>query len=103
MSKKLSFKEIINDSKPVLIDFFAEWCGPCKAMSPVLSELVGKLDGNAKVIKIDVDKNPQLAAQLQIRGVPTFMIFKDGELKWRESGMQSGQALLELLNKYSEN
>jgi thioredoxin 1 len=103
MSKKMTFNEIINDDKPVLIDFFAEWCGPCKAMSPVLSELAGKLGDNGRIIKIDVDKNPQLASQLKIMGVPTFMIFRNGEMQWRESGMKSGQVLLDLMNKYSKS
>ena len=84
------FKELINGEKPVLIDFHATWCGPCKSMSPVIDNVAKALKGKAKVIKIDIDKNQELAQKLNIRGVPTFIIYQNGEIMWRESGMQSG-------------
>ena len=99
MSTKKSFKELINSEQPVLVDFFAEWCGPCKAMGPILQEVASKTNGSAKIIKVDVDKNPALANQLGIRGVPTFIVFQNGEIKWRQSGMQSANALLNVLEQ----
>ena len=101
MKKKMSFNDLIKSEEPVLVDFSAEWCGPCKAMIPVLSEVVEEMGDKAKVIKIDVDKNRALAQQLGIRGVPTLMVYQKGEIKWRESGMKSSRFLTELLGKYA--
>lgn len=84
---KTSFQDLLNNAEtPVLVDFFAEWCGPCKMMSPVLENLAQEYEGKLRVIKVDVDKNPQLAERLQIRGVPTLVLFDKGESKWRKSG-----------------
>ena len=97
MGKKTSFNEIINSSTPVLVDFSAAWCGPCQAMSPVLKKVAGKIGSSARIIKIDVDKNPKLASQYKVKGVPTFILFKKGKKLWRDSGMQSAAQLEKLL------
>ena len=94
------FNKLIHSNQPVLVDFFAEWCGPCKALAPVLRELASEIEGKARILKVDVDKNPAAAAHYNVRGVPTLIIFKNGEIKWRESGVVDKHRLLEILSKY---
>lgn len=92
-----NFKELINGEKPVLVDFFAEWCGPCQTMAPVLKDLSSDVKDKATILKVDIDKNPQAAAAFQVRGVPTFMIFKGGKSVWRQSGAMPKSELLKAL------
>ena len=94
-----TFNEVIHSGKTVLVDFFAEWCGPCKMMGPILQELRGQVNENVKIIKVDVDKNPHVANAYQISGVPTLMIFKDGVVKWRQSGVLPAHQLRSMLEK----
>lgn len=94
-----SFKDAVSGDTPVLVDFHAEWCGPCKMMPPILSEVKDTLGDNVKIIKLDVDKNKALAEAYAVRGVPTLMIFKGGKLAWRESGVRQAGELIGLLVK----
>ncbi len=91
--KKTSFSDLINSPKPVIIDFYADWCGPCKVFHPILDELKEEMGAKIRVIKIDVDKNQALSSKLQVRSIPTVMIFQNGEAKWRAAGVQSLQTL----------
>lgn len=97
-NQKESFGEIIKSGKTVLVDFFAEWCGPCKMMQPILQELSGMVDDDVRIIKIDVDKNPMASSAFQVRGVPTLIIFKDGQVKWRQSGVVRAPQLKEVID-----
>ena len=96
-----TFSEIINSETPTLVDFYADWCGPCKMMKPILDELKSAVGEKAKIIKIDIDKNPQVASAYKIQGVPTLIIFKEGQIKWRQSGVVSAQNLQQLINQFS--
>lgn len=99
MSQK--FNEIIQSETPVLIDFYADWCGPCKMLAPILKEVKAELGDNVKIIKIDVDKNEQLAAKYQVRGVPTMIVFKKGEQKWRQSGVLQKDEIVQVIKSNS--
>ena len=99
MSQK--FQELINSERPVLIDFFATWCQPCKVQSSVLTSVKDNVGEAARIVKIDVDQFPAIAAQYGVRGVPTLAIFKNGELLWKESGVHDVNTLTALLNQYA--
>ncbi len=92
-----SFSDIINQSKPVLIDFHADWCGPCKMMAPILKQVKENLGDSVSIIKIDVDKNQKLAAKYQVRGVPTLMLFKNGKQLWRQSGVIQKEDIINII------
>lgn len=96
-----SFNEIINSNQPVLVDFYADWCGPCKMMSPVLVQLANKMGDKVKILKVNVDKNPEASAAYQVQGVPTFMLFKNGKILWRQSGAMPINVLEEKILQFS--
>ena len=91
---------MIQSDKPVLVDFSAEWCGPCKMMAPILKEVKLEIGNTATIIKVDVDKNPQAAGEYQIQGVPTLILFKNGKPMWRQSGVVQKSSLVNTINKY---
>jgi thioredoxin 1 len=95
------FSEIIKSNVPTLVDFFAEWCGPCKIMQPILAEIKSKLGDGITILKIDVDRSPKAAAAYQIQSMPTLLLFKNGEIKWRQSGVVSAKQLMQILGKYA--
>ncbi|MBD1425827.1 thioredoxin [Sphingobacterium arenae] len=95
----MTFQEIIDQDKPVLVDFFATWCGPCQTQAPILDEVKQRVGETASIIKIDVDKNPSVASLYQVRGVPTLIIFKNGEVRWRKSGVFPAEELERLIKE----
>jgi thioredoxin 1 len=95
------FSEIIKSEIPTLVDFFAEWCGPCKMMKPIFEELKSKMGDGITILKIDVDKSPKAAAAYQIQSMPTLLLFKNGEIKWRQSGVVSAKQLMQVVEQYA--
>ena len=97
---KGNFENIINSDKPVIIDFHALWCGPCKMQSPILAEIAKEMGDKVKIIKIDVDQNMEIAQRFQIQGVPTLMVFKNGQTKYRQAGLHSKNQVINIINNY---
>jgi len=96
-SENKSFSDIIKGNKPVLVDFSAEWCGPCKMMPPILKELKDKMGDSVTILKMDIDRNPAVASAYQIQSVPTLIVFRDGQVKWRQSGVTRADQLKSVL------
>ncbi len=97
----MTFSEIINSDKPVLVDFFAEWCGPCKMMAPILKDVKQQFGESVTIIKVDVDKSPQAAGEYQVQGVPTLILFKNGKIVWRQAGVVSKSGLVGVIKKFT--
>lgn len=103
MAEKKNFNELIKGDKPVLVDFFAEWCGPCKMMAPVLSDFSKEMGDRVKVIKVDVDKNQRVSMAYQIQGVPTLILFQKGKVVWRQSGVVPAHQLKNIVLQYTKD
>ena len=100
MNMNTKFNELINQKQLVLVDFYADWCGPCKTMSPILQETKTVVKDDVKIIKINVDQYQDLASEFMVRGVPTLMLFKEGKMLWRQSGVLSKNQLVEIINQH---
>ncbi|MCI0751572.1 MAG: thioredoxin [Flammeovirgaceae bacterium] len=101
MEQKKTFQEIINRDQLTLVDFFATWCGPCQMMQPILQELSSRISDRASIIKVDVDRAPEAANAFRIQGVPTLILFRRGEILWRQSGVLNANQLEDVINKFS--
>ncbi len=99
MSAKLTFNELIHASTPVLVDFYADWCGPCQTMNPVIEKVASEWQSKVKVIKINVDRNQAVASQFNVRSIPTFILFKNGQVSWRHTGMATANELNKVLTE----
>ncbi len=99
MSRK--FSEVIQSEVPVLVDFSAEWCGPCKMLAPILKQVKDEMQAEVTIIKIDVDRNPEISQHFNIQGVPTLMIFRKGDLMWRQSGVMGAKEIQQMVRKFS--
>jgi thioredoxin 1 len=97
LPKSKTFQELIEGDTPVLVDFFAEWCGPCKMMQPILEDTSKQLGVKVKILKVDVDRNPLAASRFQVRGVPTLLLFSKGEVVWRQSGVVPAHQLVQII------
>lgn len=100
--KKMTFNDIIKGDKPVLVDFYADWCGPCKMMNPILKELKKKMGDSINIIKVDAEKNADAAIKYNVRGVPTLILFKDGQILWQQSGVKQAHQLQSIINQKIE-
>ena len=98
---KSSFSSIINSEKPVLVDFSANWCGPCKMLAPILKQVKDELGDSIKIVKIDVDVNQLFASKYQVKGVPTMLLFKNGKQLWRKSGVLQKEQIIDIIKQYS--
>lgn len=97
---KSSFSKIVSSESPVLVDFYADWCGPCKMLAPILEQVKQELGDSVKIVKIDVDKNQSIAAKYQVRGVPTMMLFKNGKQLWRQSGVLQKNDIVAIIQSH---
>lgn len=95
-----TFSEILNSGKPVLVDFSAEWCGPCKMMAPILEQVKEMIGNNATILKVDIDKNPAVASSYHVQSVPTLILFRDGQVKWRQSGVLQATELKKVIDGF---
>lgn len=94
------FSELINQPQPVLVDFYADWCGPCRTLAPILVQVASEVEGKAKIIKVNVDNNPAAAAHYNVRSVPTLLLFKNGKEVWRHSGVLPQHELIKVLGRF---
>lgn len=101
-TNRKSFSDYIREDKPVLVDFYADWCGPCKVMHPILEELKHQLQDDITILKINVDKNTRVSAKYQIQSIPTLILFKAGEIKWRQSGVVPAKQLQQIIAQHSK-